>query len=68
VDRKALEGWSGAGAGARAEESSDAGRRIIPCSVDGSREKASFKQLRDAGDPVEVAAAYDSRAPTRSAS
>jgi len=37
-------------------------RRIIPClDVDaGPRERREFasKQLRDAGDPVEVAAAY----------
>ena len=37
-------------------------RRIIPClDVDAGRVKKGirFKQLRDAGDPVEVAAAYD---------
>ena len=37
-------------------------KRIIPClDVDGGRVKKGvrFKELRDAGDPVEVAAAYD---------
>ena len=39
-------------------------RRIIPClDVDAGRVKKGirFKQLRDAGDPVEVAAAYDQK-------
>ena len=37
-------------------------RRIIPClDVDAGRVKkgVQFKELRDAGDPVAVAAAYD---------
>src|SRR3954447_15274371 len=37
-------------------------KRIIPClDVDGGRVKKGvrFKELRDAGDPVAVAAAYD---------
>src|SRR3954465_8520283 len=37
-------------------------KRVIPClDVDGGRVKkgVQFKQLRDAGDPVAVAAAYD---------
>jgi len=39
-------------------------KRVIPClDVDGGRVKkgVQFKQLRDAGDPVAVAAAYDAQ-------
>ena len=39
-------------------------KRVIPClDVDGGRVKKGvrFKELRDAGDPVEVAAAYDAQ-------
>ena len=39
-------------------------KRVIPClDVDGGRVKKGvrFKELRDAGDPVAVAAAYDAQ-------
>jgi hypothetical protein len=41
--------------------------RIIPClDVDDGRvvKGVNFENLRDAGDPVELAAAYDARVPT----
>ncbi len=41
--------------------------RVIPClDVDAGRvvKGVNFENLRDAGDPVELAAAYDAQAPT----